>query len=264
MIILLLFFVFLQACYASSMDTARNQGTSAALSATEVGKGAFAKENSSAFSSLKSWGISVNPNYQQSANPQELEEQASHKFQADETAQLIKKGHQTRELVQIDLDHIQIDGDGLIKNMGDGNLDGDETYEVKTCRTPGETFTSTCKRQRIMEVMVTPQISGSQLYCPGHAKKERQWHGHFKHWTDYCGGCAWRTVITQHKKVDILGEKWVGCEAEDKTHEEGLCELIEEVPGPYNQTHIFNGESITRDYWETTRVYKCGARVGNQ
>ncbi len=261
MIILLLFFVSLQACYASSMDTARNQGTSAALSATEAGKGAFAKENSSGFSSLKSWGVSINPDYQQSTNPQELEEQASRQFQTDETAQLIKKGHQTRELVQIDLDHIQIDGDGLIKNMGDGNLDGDETYEIKTCRTPGETFTSTCKRQRIMKVEVTPAVMGWLSSCPGH-KERKGWSLHYSHWT--CGGCVSTWGVTVSKVVKILSEGWVGCEAEDKTHEEGLCELIEEVPGPYNQTHIFNGESITRDYWETTRVYKCGARVGSQ
>ena len=70
--------------------------------------------------------------------------------------------------------------------------------------------------------------------------------------------------VTQKKEVKILKEEWVGCEAEDSTHEEGLCQLIDETPGPHNETRMIDGEPFTRDYWETTRTYRCGARVGNQ
>jgi len=261
MIALVILFLLASACCASGMDAAKDRGASAALSASQASKGVFASENASGFGSFKRWGMSVNPDYQQSTNPEEIKEQASHAFQCDEAAQLIKKSHQTRELVQIDLDHIQLEGDGLIKNMGDGHLEGEETYEIKTCRTPGESYVSTCKRQRVMELKVTPQLQQSQLYCPGHDKKKRV-RLHFKHWTEYCRGCAWRTVITKYKKVDILREEWVGCEVEDKNHEDGLCALVDERPGPHNQTRMIKGESITRDYWETTRVYRCG--VGSQ
>jgi len=262
MIIVALFFLTLQATYASGMDAARDRGVSAALSATEAGKGAFSAENASGFSSFKSWGISVNPDYQQSTNPQEIEEQASRTFNTDETAQLIKKGHQTRELVQIDLDHIHIDGDGLIKNMGDGHLDGEETYEIRTCRTPGETYTSTCKRQRIIEVKVIPEVRTSYRYCSG---AHQAWWAHFSgSCMGVCGGCASSSRVTQQKKVEVIKEEWVGCEAEDSTHEEGLCQLIDETPGPHNETRMIEGASLTRDYWETTRVYRCGARVESQ
>ena len=263
MIIVAFFFLTLQACSASGMDAARDRGASAALSATEAGKGAFASENASGFSSFKSWGISVDPNYRQSTNPQEIEEQASRTFNTDETAQLIKKSHQTRELVQIDLDHIQVDGDGLIKSMGDGHLDGEESYEIKTCRTPGESYASTCKRQRILEVKVIPEISSSYRYCPGnHPCWGRG--GYTYSCYNYSGGCVTGVSVTQKKEVKILKEEWVGCEAEDSTHEEGLCQLIDETPGPHNETRMIDGEPFTRDYWETTRTYRCGARVGNQ
>jgi hypothetical protein len=262
MIIIFLFFIALQACFASGMDAARDSGVSAALSATEAGKGAFSAENASGFSSLKSWGISVNPDYQQSTNPQEIEEQASRTFNTDETAQLIKKSHQTRELVQIDLDHIQIDGDGLIKNMGDGHLDGEETYEIRTCRTPGENYTAVCKRQRLFEVKVTPSTLAHVRHCGGHTESRAWGTKHvLRHYSDCGCGSYW---TGSPRKVELMNERWVGCESEDRNHEDGLCELIEERPGPHNETRMIDGESFTRDYWETTRAYRCGARVGKQ
>lgn len=265
MMILILLLLLLKPAFASNMDQAKDSGIMSGLVANEAGKGAFASENSSSFSNLNKWGISPNPHYQQTSDPKQLEEQASHTFRNDKTANLIQKSHQTREMVQIDLDHLEVDANGLLKNMGEANLTSEEGYEIKTCRTPGESYNRVCKRQRILELKITPEKRANQTYCPGHAKKERKgWSLHYSHWTEYCGGCATREIITQNKNVETIKEGWVGCEAEDKSHEEGLCELIDEHPGPRNETRIIQGESVPRDYWETTRIYKCGVKVSCQ
>lgn len=265
MTILIMLFLLIQPAFASSMDQAKDKGIMSGLSATEACKGAFASENSSGFANLNKWGISPNPNYQASSDPKQLEEQASHTFRTDKTANLIQQSHQTREMVQIDLDHLEVDANGLLKNMGDAQLGAEEGFEIKTCRTPGESYNRVCKRQRILELNIIPEIRSSQTYCPGHEKKERRGMSfHYSHWTEYCGGCATREVITQHKKVEVLREEWVGCEAEDKSHEEGLCELIDERPGLHNETRMIQGEPIIRDYWESTRIYKCGVKVSCQ
>jgi len=265
MMILFYLFLLLQSIYASGMDQAKDSGIMSGLAANEASKGAFASENASSFANLNKWGISPNPHYQQTSDPKQLEEQASHKFRTDKTANLIQKSHQTREMVQVDLDHLEVDANGLLKNMGDANLTSEEGYEIKTCRTPGESYNRVCKRQRIIKLKITPEKREKQTYCPGHAKKERRGMSfHYSHWTEYCGGCDTKVVITQYKKVEVLREEWVGCEAEDKNHEEGLCELIDERPGPHNETRIIQGESVCRDYWETTRIYKCGVKVSTQ
>jgi hypothetical protein len=241
------------------MDTATNSGVTAATVATEKNQGIFEQEGSG-FRSFNKIGISVNPNYQKSTNPQELEAQARQTFHNDKTARMIHESHKTREFRTIDLDHLELDANGLIKSMGEGGLEAEESFEIKICRVPGETYTSTCKRQLKIEIKVTPPQVSKVPYCPGHTEYTT-WRGEVVSWWSYnCGGCRTYDQIVP-EKAEVIDEQWVGCEAEDKTHEEGLCELIDELPGPYKETRIMNGLSITKDYWETTRVYRCGSKV---
>lgn len=260
MIVFILTLLMMQHSYAS-MDEARDRGVAAGISALEKGKGSFSRESSSGYANFKKWGISVNEKFKKTNNPKQLEKEASETFRSDKTALLIQKSHQTREMVQVDLDHLELDNEGLIKNMGDVSLEANSGFEIKTCRTLGESYNSVCKRQRIVKLRIVPETKTAVSYCPGHERKERQWHGHFKHWTEYCGGCSTREVIVP-KKVKVTKEVWVGCEAEDKRHKKGLCELVDETLGPLNETRMIDGEEVTRNYWETTRLYKCGSKRG--
>ena len=215
--------------------------------------------------SIESTGIPV------SDNPDEAEYTDNAKISAavererhtNEAYKQIKHANETRESYEISLSipyH-----EKTVKTVDDalGNANVETSTSLKsvrkTCFKSGESYTKTCKRQRIIEIKVTPQIiSHNPRYCLGHWNR---W-GTSK---NYCGGCkGGDSYVSQHKKVDTTRDEWVGCEDLEKLHDEGKAEIISETLGVENEARVIDGESITKDYWETTRTYALNTETFNE
>lgn len=249
---------------SADMEAAKNQGLAAAQSAMNQNTQVFANEGQGGFQSFQKWGMSVNPEYKVTDNPKELEQQAANVFSNDETVQIIKKSHDTRELVKIDLDHVLTDVNGQVTSMPDSNLEAGQGFEIRTCRTMGETYETTCQRQRILKVKVIPEKQETYQYCPQMDYELKTYLRFQCKRSPISGGC--RTdcttgIRTIPAMVEVLSEQWVGCENEDQLHQEGICALTNEIPGKYHEERIIEGQPFKRDYWETTRHYQCGAKV---
>lgn len=178
----------------------------------------------------------------------------------NEGFQMIKAGNQTRESYDIDVEMPDIDETA---NQTGAAVDGalgrksSETYTqgetiYKTCIKNGESYTKTCRRQRIVEINIIPEKKANHpRYCHGH------WKGKYRRGKNYCNpGCrGGEEYISQHKRVEITRDDWAGCEELERLHNLGQAEVVSEDLGPINETRMINGEPITKDYWETTRTY---------
>lgn len=135
---------------------------------------------------------------------------------------------------------------------------GDVLEEIKTCEEGGDEYSQNCSKRLEIVLRITPEVSNAVKYCPGHAKKERRgWSLHYSHWTEYCGGCAWRTDITP-KKVEVLSEQWIdGCAVLEDLTEKGLCRYAGKTTSPLNEIRTIQGEPVTRDHFEEQFTYTC-------
>ena len=215
--------------------------------------------------SFASTGItaSENPAQVQYTDNQKMSAAVEHDKHSNEAFQQIKEANETREIYDITLE------DSLYTNMLEktGDALGAERSTaktnratlLKTCMKSGESYTKTCRRQRLIEIKVTPEVRATNpRYCLGHWN----WSGTSK---SHCNGCkGGDSYISQHKKVDITRDEWVGCEDLEALHDAGKADIISETMGAENEARVIDGESITRDYWETTRTYALNTETFNE
>lgn len=193
----------------------------------------------------------------------------------NEVFQLIKAGNKQRESYTIEVEMPEMDAtaqetgaatDGALGVKGTSRHEtGDIIY--KTCMKSGEEYAKTCRRQRMIEIKVTPEVlSRGPHTCPGHEVwRHEYFDGHSDSFptgeTTLCEGCVEGALyVSQAKKVDITRDDWAGCEELEEMHDRGEAEVISEVMGPKDETRMINGEPITKDYWETTRTYAFNTR----
>ena len=215
--------------------------------------------------SIESTGIPVsdNPAEVQYTDNAHISAAVERERQGNEAYQQIKHANATRESYEISLSlpyH-----EKTVKTLDDalGNAHVETSMSLKsvrkTCFKSGESYTKTCKRQRVIEIKVTPEIRATNpRFCLGHWNR---W-GTSK---NFCGGCrGGDSYISQHKKVDITRDVWVGCEDLEKLHDEGKAEVISETLGAPNESRVIESETITKDYWETTRTYALNTETYNE
>lgn len=204
--------------------------------------------------SFASTGIeaSENPAEAQLTDSTKIKEAIASEQHTNEALLMVKKGNQEREQYTIEINNINLSENGMASEMGNAETDTYITNGTitKTCIKSGESYTMTCRRQRIIEIKVTPEVRANHpKYCLGHWN----WSGTSK---SHCGGCkGGDSYISQHKKVDITRDEWVGCEDLDRLHDQGQAEIVSETLGSPNEARVIDGESIKKDYWETTRTY---------
>lgn len=249
-------------CYAS-MTQAQQQGADVAMAANANGEGTFSQETDSGFSTLLSQGIAVSETPPQShLNEDSLKAATQEQTAQDATIALINKSQNERPVYAIDAENSELnealEDPQKAFSATQTVTDIDDPGETKVCYSGGESFTQRCQRQRIIELSIIPEETKSTPYCPGNHRG-----GAFAEIRGgrYCKkrNCRKNTVVVQQKQVNVIKDVWVGCEELDALHAQGKAELEEEVVGPFNQTRIIQGESIQRDYWETTRLYRLGA-----
>jgi|GEM_PF-5737664 len=131
---------------------------------------------------------------------------------------------------------------------------------TKVCRRSGTSYTQSCKRERIVTLEVVPeQGHHNPPFCIGHWKNK--WTGS----KSYCGGCrGGEYVIDRSKSVKILSDDWVGCETEERLRDEGAAELEEVRAGPLENPRMIQGEPMSGEIWEETRVYRIGTNTFDQ
>lgn len=212
-----------------------------------------------------------------SENPPETELKTNRKIarakkraqHRDEVFQMIKAGNKQRESYTIEVELPEMErtaqeaGHATDGALGVKDTSRHKTGDIlyKTCIKSGEEYTKTCRRQRMIEIKITPEvISRGPHTCPGHSYEERYWddgfYAFFRFATEYCDGCVEGALyVSEPKKVDITRDDWVGCEELEEMHDRGEVEVISEVMGPKDETRMINEEPITKDYWETTRTY---------
>jgi conjugal transfer mating pair stabilization protein TraN len=199
-----------------------------------------------------------------------LERERSH----NEGFQMIKQGNKTRASYEIEVEIPDIDETAnqtgtavegaLGRKSSETETQGITIY--KTCIKSGESYTKTCRRQRIVEIKITPEVIAQHpKTCPGHWEDGR----HSDAGGDTSGPCNWISggyvscggcqdgafYVAQPKIIDIIRDDWAGCEELERLHDLGQAEIINEEMGPAHETHMIDGEPITKDYWETTRTY---------
>lgn len=158
----------------------------------------------------------------------------------------------------------------------EGYLEGGKGEEI-SCLEGGEEYIKTCKKTRVVEIEVIPEIKTTQRYCvghPGNVKKRKNKPDNLS----WCAGCASREVITQHRDVKITRDEWVdGCIYLEKKSDDGFC-VYEDVSRGGKETRAIEGpvvnpekgkpttdvEPITRDSWEETYTYRCSKKTGSE
>ena len=187
----------------------------------------------------------------------------------NEAFQMIKEGNNTRESYEIEVEMPEIDemagatGDAVEGALGSKvssrHEEGETVY--KTCIKSGEEYTRTCRRQRVIEIAITPEVYANRpLYCDGHwvdghsdgGSNSTYYAGRY----ESCSGCRGGERYLAHAKIiEFPRDEWVGCEELERLHDLGQAEVVSEVMGPLNETRMIDGEPITKDHWETTRTY---------
>lgn len=195
-----------------------------------------------------------NPPETRYTNTAEIAAALDQKKSSDDAFQQLKKANEERERYDVYLEdtyHTKT-VDTLKEALGDHQMNTSTAQNsvFKTCFKSGESYSRTCRRQRIIEIKVTPEVwATNPRFCLGHWNR---WGTSKSH----CGGCrGGDSYIAQHKKVDITRDEWVGCEELEQLHDQGKAEIVSETLGPFNEARIIEGETITKDYWETTRTY---------
>ncbi len=233
--------------------------------------------------SIESTGISANENpaETQYGDDTKIGGAVERGQRTNEAFQMIKAGNETRESYSIDVEmptfseSVAATGNAVDGALGRGtsatHTSGETVY--KTCLKSGESYTKTCRRQRMVEIRIIPEvIANHPRTCPGHMVSRSQWHGgengDYTCWEseDFCnpgctGGAAY---VSQEKSIEFTRDDWAGCEELERLHDLGQAEVVSEVMGPFNQTRMIDGEPITKDYWETTRTYVLNTDTVNE
>lgn len=246
------FFIFLSmisVCFADAYQEgqayAKTNETKPSLESTKLNPSANPIENSYTHESMRA----------------KLEQEV----QTNETFLQIKKAQKERPEFEIEVTIPAVEGaiaqEGREEVSTEEGSDKISDFIEKKCMFSGQRYTQTCRRQLVIALAITPEIKRDQRYCP-HGGEHVLRGGAFRK-TRSCAGCETRSVIVQAKKVDVIQEEWVGCEDLEEMRDRGEAEVLSETPGLQNETRIINGEPVTREYFETTRVYALNTKVIN-
>ena len=103
-------------------------------------------------------------------------------------------------------------------------------------------------QHRLVEIKVAPEERiRLPRYCIGH------WSPQFDQ--RYCEGCRDGEEIIKPKRIVIMRDIWVGCEALEQMVALGHAEVTCEELMISNETRGISGEPITRNAWERKRIY---------
>lgn len=149
--------------------------------------------------------------------------------------------------------------------------EGSETEELKTCEEGVGEYEVKCRRYLEVDLDIIPERTEYRRHCPGHEKKERS-KFHFRHWTEYCGGCQ-NKAYTVPKSIKYQSHRWVDeCSYLEKKADQGVCSYVSTSKTPSSYPKIIKGESITakqfnelshHPYWEEVNTYSCLKPVTN-
>jgi conjugal transfer mating pair stabilization protein TraN len=222
---------------------------------------------------LEQTGLPVieNPPEASIKTPEDIQARLNVEKQQNETFKRIRHVQETRDVETIDIrlpkTSEKLDDKNTFEHGASINSREPSPHQLqldhleRTCRVSGESYPMTCKRSRIIEIHVTPEvIAYNPIYCRGHrACSQRDIS------IDSCSGCCGGDAyVFQQKKVDITRDEWVGCEREEEMRDRGDAEIISEVVGPLNQTRMIQKEPIKLDYFETTRTYALNTKKINE
>jgi hypothetical protein len=146
-----------------------------------------------------------------------------------------------------------------VSDEAGGEVMGQQFFVSKTCRRGGQQYLQTCKRERLVTLEVLPEIGHhTPRFCLGH------WNS----WgtgKNYCGGCRGGDyVVDRPKTVNKIRDEWVGCEVEESLRDSGAADLESLSPGEVENPRMIQGEPVSGDIWEETRVYRVGSTTVDQ
>jgi len=147
----------------------------------------------------------------------------------------------------------------------------------KTCDDGGESFTQTCQKNRVIKLILTPEIRSTRYSCPGHwvtvytcanpLVRDVEGCSGGEDELQFCNpGCQVNSIVTQERSVSVDSDQWVGCEdmeALGDTPQESLSiDVVSQTFGP-SQTRYLEArcptkveqEAVYRDSWEKTYTY---------
>ena len=137
-----------------------------------------------------------------------------------------------------------------------------EIKEIKTCEESGEEYLQKCSKHLKVVLKITPEIGHhNPRYCYGHWKSVLRGT---KYWHD--GGCmGGEYVIDQHRKVEIVSEKWIdGCTVLEAQVNKGLCRYVSAKHSEPDETRMIKdkkdpslSEPVIADHWEEHYQYAC-------
>lgn len=238
--------------------------------ATQEGR-AYAKDNHIQ-PTVEATGLNPSENPAETAySDASMREMVEREKQSNETFLHIKKAQNEREdeLIEVKLLDVEVDtlqegsADVLVANGNAGNTDSIN----KTCLVSGDHYTQTCKMQRLIDLVVIPEVKERKRYCSNGGKHSRlinrgrdagESSSDFFEWK--CSGCCEKDSVKTPKSVTITKEEWVGCEDLEAMRDRGDAEVLSETPGVLNDVRVIQGETMTRDYFETTRVYALNTK----
>ncbi|MDP2194314.1 MAG: conjugal transfer protein TraN [Alphaproteobacteria bacterium] len=148
----------------------------------------------------------------------------------------------------------------------------------KTCFEGGEPYTYTCKKNRLINLGLVPEIRVTHRTCPGHwtvrdtpshplVKDREGWSGG-EDVQEFCNsGCQSSSVISQARSVYVISELWAGCEdmenLEDHPQGDVSVDVVSVVTGGPETKHLearcptaVEQEPIYRDSWTQTYTYQ--------
>jgi hypothetical protein len=151
--------------------------------------------------------------------------------------------------------------------------------EIHTCIEGGDEYVQTCRKTRVIRIKVTPEIKTTRKWCDGHPNPsisaKRRYNRDQLSWCSSSNPCKSETVISQHRKVEIIQDEWIdGCGGLEAQSDAGSCRYVEMTKGgpetrtitgyvedPEPDKPIIDSEPITRDSWMETYTYSCLKQV---
>lgn len=213
---------------------------------------ALIEKESKDFKLLNESGICVNEHPKEATlSPTQLKELADKKMKEDEIVQAIAENQNKREkIVFTESDRSATAINALKNQLGPDGSTAKPDNELVTCEEPGEAYHLSCARERHVSITVVPpeyrRVKKTRVI------KKKAWlsGNKIENYEE--------DELVHPKRVVTTDDHWLGCEAEEKLHDEGHCVLAQEVLGADNQTRFISGEPVTKDHWSTVRTYKCG------
>ena len=160
----------------------------------------------------------------------------------------------------------------IVMETAQGAVPADEIHE---CFEGGDEYSQICEKTRVVRIKVIPEIKTTRRWCDGHPNPsisaKRRYNRDQLGWCSSSNPCKSETVISQHRKVEIIQDDWNdGCTFLEAQSDAGSCRYVEMAKGgpetrvitgyvenPEPDKPIIDSEPITRDSWKETYTYSC-------